>query len=318
MAFLRLICAISISLSSIHFVTTINPGNNALDIQGKNGLQLVKNGLKKTGFTKNIQGQSSKIRAIQKINEKDKVSAANNGYSEEIALDSVSQLIPVDGGWTKFFFAGPGTETAFYIAVNDTAVLNNYYQISITDAYCPGDSFNLYKDGSYLLTTPRVPVILNQTCSGQNEDPNFTFIDPSYSSTKFMLPGPTFNMTIHVDQSPFGGGAAFIKVDRWLKTCQNGAFTLVVDPLVPNSEASMQCKKIGKSLAHIKPENVKEAVCTIEKCNGGEYIWVGQISLKTQSKPNDALGCIALDVTDKSDPSVIVVDCKTPLPVLCL
>jgi len=239
-----------------------------------------------------------------------------NGLPGDLQTANVTQMIPIDGGWTRFYFGGAGTETAYYISVNETAIPGNFYQVSITDAFCPGDSFDLFKDGNYLLTTPRVPSPRNPNCSAPNDDANVVFENPAYSSTKFMLPGPSFNVTIGVRDSPYGGGAGFVRVDRWIKVCTDGKFSFLTNPPSDNSDSSAACARIGKTLAHITPENVAQVVCGMQQCNVGEQAWVGRISIEKGQR--DSLGCIALDASNKADPTPVVWDCDRALPVVCV
>jgi len=236
-----------------------------------------------------------------------------NGVKRQKQVTQAFDL-PLNSGWFQFYFGAADTPTAYSFSFN----YSDYIQISITDAYCTGDSFDLYRNGQYLLTTPRV---LGDKCQTWNPNPNVTFLDARWSSTKFMLPG-VFNLSISVKDSPFGGGAAFIRADTRLATCQAAVspFILVTEPLVGNDQAAAACARVGGVPAHITPVNALAASQTLSNCIGdNSNAWFGQLSLVRQRKlKSTELGCLAFTNANPTDPTVHVADCQTLLPVLCL
>lgn len=219
--------------------------------------------------------------------------------------------LQLDAGWYKFYFGAAGTKTAYSF----TFAQDDYVQISITDAYCPGDSFDFYRNGSYLVTTPRVRA---QSCKDWTEDPDKAFVDPAYSSTKFSLPG-FFNLSLGVQDSPYKGGAAFIRADTRLDTCRLAVspFVLVNAPMKGHANAAALCKRVGGKPAHIVPGNTADAAKTLIKC-GYNNAWFGRLSLlpRVPQKSSD-LGCLAFNVDQPADPTVEILACNSRLPVLC-
>src|SRR4051812_22723401 len=95
--------------------------------------------------------------------------AQKNGraHLKHLPKDNPITDLTLDAGWFKFFFGGSGEETAYTFRF----VHDDYVKIWVTDAYCIGDSFDLYVDGSYLLTTPRVNT---DGCRKWSDDPDVT------------------------------------------------------------------------------------------------------------------------------------------------
>jgi hypothetical protein len=80
--------------------------------------------------------------------------------------------------------------------------------VTLTDAFDKGDSFSLFDFGSLVGSTPSVAQANNST-----SDPAITSLDPSWSHGIFNLGAGSHSLTIRADNSPFGGGAAFFRVD---------------------------------------------------------------------------------------------------------
>lgn len=238
--------------------------------------------------------------------------SANDGNQTRVVVD-----MTVDAGWFKFFFGQADDPTAYVFRFNS----NDYVQVSITDAYCPGDAWDLNKDHKYLLTTPRVPT---DGCTHWTDNPDVAFYNPIWSSTKFMLPG-NFNMTLWTKDSPYQGGAAFIRADSHIVNCSKavGPFKLITNPKVPHEQVANVCARIGGVPAHVTPNNALAASQTLTNCLGpNAHSWFGKLSLVQMTllkalREND-LGCLALSNAIPEDPTVEVVDCNTLLPTLCL
>lgn len=245
--------------------------------------------------------------------------ATNNGSDVTIFdANKSSNLIvdlPLDGGWYKFYFGQQETPTAYTFRVNSS----DYTQISVTDAYCPGDSWNININGSYLFTTPRVP---SRKCDRWTDNPDVALYSPVWSNTKFMLPG-SFNLTLFTKDSPFQGGAGFIRADSRLIVCPDSKspFMLVEQPLVGYNNRESICRRVGGVPAHIMPNNALAAANSMTTCSGMQLAWFGKLSLvqmpKAQSFYTTSLGCLAFSNRIPGEPSVEIVDCNTPLPVLC-
>lgn len=229
----------------------------------------------------------------------------------------------LDSGWFKFFFGQAGDPTAYVFRLAS----DDYVQISITDAYCPGDDWDVHIDGRYLLTTPRVPT---RHCASWVDNPEKAFYNPIWSSTKFMLPGggasnKGFNLTLWTKDSPYNGGAAFIRADSRVVSCPEAVapFFLVTSPRVPYSQRESLCKRVGAVPAHITPANALAASKSILACLHHQgKVWFGRLSLVqmslVKSLQDKKLGCLAFSNRIPEDPTVEVVDCDEQLPVLCL
>lgn len=227
-------------------------------------------------------------------------------------MDSPIPPLEADGGWYKFYFGAADTQTAYTFAFGTSDDI----RISITDAYCPGDSFRLFRNGSYLITTPRVR---SRGCKKWTDDPDKAFIDSEYSNTKFSHPGH-FNLTIWAEDSPYNGGAAYIKADTRINTCRAALdpFVLINAPLSMHSKAELFCRKIGGRLAHITPNNAAAAAKSLVRC-GHNNAWFGRLSLVPPPVKKSAdLGCLAFNADRPADPTVEVLDCSSRLPILCI
>lgn len=242
--------------------------------------------------------------------------ASSSGSSSSSDGDRVIVDLPIDGGWFKFYFGQADDPTAYIFNIQS----NDYVQISITDAYCPGDDWDVNVDKKYLFTTPRVP---SRNCVAWTDNPDVAFYNPIWSSTKFMLPG-SFNLSLWTKDSPYLGGAAFIRADSRLVTCPNsvGPFYLITTPQVPYDQRVGLCRRIGGVPAHVTPTNALAASQSMANCLGPDTkAWFGRLSLvqmsviKSLEKKN--LGCLALSNAIPEDPTVTVVDCTANLPVLC-
>jgi len=234
--------------------------------------------------------------------------------------------LELDSGWFKFFFGQAGDPTAYVFRLAG----DDYVQISITDAYCPGDDWDVHIDGKYLLTTPRVPT---RHCASWVDNPEKAFYNPIWSSTKFMLPSGGgsaggrhgFNLTLWTKDSPYNGGAAFIRADSRVVSCPEAVapFFLITSPRVPYGQRESLCKRVGAVPAHITPANALAASKSILACMHSQgKVWFGRLSLVqmslVKSLQDKKLGCLAFSNRIPEDPTVEVVDCDEQLPVLCL
>lgn len=250
-----------------------------------------------------------------------------NGAESEKRMNGSRVVVDLelDSGWFKFFFGQAGDPTAYIFRLAS----DDYVQISITDAYCPGDDWDVHIDGKYLLTTPRVP---SRHCAAWVDNPEKAFYNPIWSSTKFMLPGKGdhhgFNLTLWTKDSPYKGGAAFIRADSRVVACPEAVapFFLITSPRVPYGQRESLCKRVGAVPAHITPANALAASKSLSACMGdqvdGSRAWFGRLSLVQMSilKSLQAknLGCLAFSNRVPEDPTVEVINCNEHLPVLCL
>jgi len=216
------------------------------------------------------------------------------------------------GPWEKFLFGPAGNRTAQLFRQS----LDDWVQVSITDSYCAGDSFDLLINGTYLLTTPRVTVDTN--CSIWVDGPEGAWWQPQWSSTKFSLKGP-FEMTVVPRDSPFQGGAYFVRADKRATVCaENADLKMISPPIGPHSSLQDICSQVGGHPATVSPSNALMVSQMMKACGqeGVQQAWFGQVELAV-SKTKDPLGCLALNVTSGDGLTVAIVDCATALPFLC-
>ena len=80
--------------------------------------------------------------------------------------------------------------------------------VTITDAFFSGNSFELFDSGSLAGSTPSVNI--GYSCG---DDPAVCLLDPNFSHAVFALGAGDHSLTIDALDSPFGGGAAYFRVD---------------------------------------------------------------------------------------------------------
>ena len=80
--------------------------------------------------------------------------------------------------------------------------------VTITDAFFSGNSFELFDSGILIGATPSVD--LGYSCG---DDPALCALDPNFSHSKLLLGAGDHSLTIDVNDSPFGGGAAYFRID---------------------------------------------------------------------------------------------------------
>lgn len=94
----------------------------------------------------------------------------------------------------------------------------------ITDLYCSGDSFLVYKDGKLWFTTPVVSLDNDPNCYSSQVDPEEAFHDPEFSHSLAWLPSGSYKITIVPASSRWGGGAVAIKVDDFCDRTAIGSY----------------------------------------------------------------------------------------------
>lgn len=124
---------------------------------------------------------------------------------------SSADPITVDAGWSLFSWSGSVNVPAFATPVF-TFSSAAPTTVRITDAFCRGDRFTVYDNEASLGDTPAVAI---DECPAPEElsDPDAAFADPSYSSATFVLGAGTHSLAVQALNNPFGGGAAFLRVD---------------------------------------------------------------------------------------------------------
>jgi hypothetical protein len=118
------------------------------------------------------------------------------------------QTLPV-GSWQQFFwFGGAGSidvpADGYAITVTPNSPL---VWVRITDAFIPGDAFDVNVNG-VLIQTPSVP----QGATSLTANPDLAFGNPAFSFGSFLLTPGTYAITISVRQG-LASGSAFIRAD---------------------------------------------------------------------------------------------------------
>ena len=135
----------------------------------------------------------------------------------------------IDGPWLKFMFGAnesfatactncstdPGADPANPGNPPWTFSATSATELRITDAFQRGDSFNVFDFGGQtpILTTPSVGT--GVSC-GDNPELCYGMAGVSYDSL-ILAAGP-HSLTIQMVDSPYGGGAAYFRIDRIVAT----------------------------------------------------------------------------------------------------
>jgi hypothetical protein len=145
------------------------------------------------------------------------VRAEVNG-AEDIDEAEANVIVPLtlDADWTLFRFGNGGTNVSTIFQVNATA-----FSLQLTDLYFVGDSFAYYVNDNYLGST----CMVNPDMMLSTTDADYAYSRNPYLWSRgcmFVAPGPTLNnITIHMNQSPFTGGIAAIRVVSDILDCPN-------------------------------------------------------------------------------------------------
>lgn len=114
-----------------------------------------------------------------------------------------------DMGFYAFSFGAPKTYAyqSFQVKLKEAAWL------SITDGFCPGDTFQVFDNGVPLAVTI-LPTDADLDCATAYDDNAWNcFVGPNHAKrTVFLNPGH-HNLTITSITGPYGGGTGFIRLD---------------------------------------------------------------------------------------------------------
>ena len=232
----------------------------------------------------------------------------------------------IDSGWHRFHFTGRHSPR---FRVDGPG----YTQISITDAFCPGESWDILHSSNYILTTPQV---LWDNCTSWTDDPDVAFRNDKWSSTTFSMMGK-FELQLRALGKPYKRGSAFIRADSRVETCGKtiAPFRLIKSPKGGHDKISHYCKRLNGRPAVIEDHNIHSVAKLLLEC-GVEMAWIGGItSLKEDTGVEMAWiggitsiggiaslkeateGCLALNVDNPKHPKVMKFSCKRKLPFLC-
>ena len=251
-----------------------------------------------------------------------RVQSSSSNYTELIILD--------DGGnWLPFRFGQVGQppflNVRFVIGLMNG--MNNVESVNrdgdghhgmkkcyleVTDAFCPGDRFEVTELGQdglapiVILTTPEVPYnpqVAHDICDGfpvqcskSTSDPDVAFNDPTWSSGRvFMGPGK-HSVVIKSIKSPYCSGAGFVRVrcnghpmppppppprpphpphPELICKYSEGGFRMVMKP-VQGPMAGSVCQNLGMKLAEIDNSNFTPSTNVAFKCSGPlSTSWIG-------------------------------------------
>jgi hypothetical protein len=132
---------------------------------------------------------------------------------------------PSSGGNSAFLDAPPWTFTTPFGGAT----------MKVTDAFLYGDEFQVFDDGGSIGTTS--PVDPDGSCGSDPED---CYPDAASSSASFDLAAGDHSITIIATDSPFGGGAAYFRVD-------NNGLEVYMDIKFCSDPNAFNCKKKGKT-----------------------------------------------------------------------
>jgi hypothetical protein len=134
----------------------------------------------------------------------------------------------IDGDWLEFRFAQANTFAFQCSAVGCTpsAAGNSEFLgarpwtftntdpvlLVLTDAFQHGDAFQPF-DFGVAVGGPTPAVVADNVGSGPDPtDPAFTSLDPLYSHASYLFAPGDHSITIRVNTSPYGGGAAYFRL----------------------------------------------------------------------------------------------------------
>ena len=191
---------------------------------------------------------------------------------------------------------------------NNHGMKKCYFEI--TDAFCPGDRFEVIKLGTgstgpqTILITPEVEYnkqVAQEICDGfpvqcsaSTNNPDVAYNDPTWSSGKVLLSAGQYSVVVKPLNSPYCSGAGFVRirctghprppvpptpphppVPEVLCKYSEGGFRMVMKP-VPGPLAGSVCTSMGMKLAEIDNSNFVPSTNVAFKCSGPlSTSWIG-------------------------------------------
>jgi hypothetical protein len=138
--------------------------------------------------------------------------------------------ISADAGWYGFCFSGVGN-TVYVGCKNEgigvtgnpvTFAATGEVELKITDAFSPGDMFQVVIDGGTPLNTSTP-----SGGAGFTVDPDAAFADPAFSHIGVLLGSGSHTVDVSVIASPFGAGGAYLEVVSAEATPEPAALSLM-------------------------------------------------------------------------------------------
>jgi hypothetical protein len=114
--------------------------------------------------------------------------------------------LALGAGWAGFNW-GSGEP----VLANETFTFDGAACLSITDAFFPGDRFEVLDNGGSIGLASNPTLVFEGSIATNPDD---AFHDPRYSSETFVLPDAAHSITINVIANPFNSGGAFIRIDE--------------------------------------------------------------------------------------------------------
>lgn len=96
--------------------------------------------------------------------------------------------------------------------------------VKVTDLFCSGDAYNVYKDGKIWFSTPVVPIDSDPYCLKNVVDPELSYYDDTFSHGIGWLASGSYKITIIPIVTRYGGGAVGIKVDDFCEKSESGDY----------------------------------------------------------------------------------------------
>lgn len=118
------------------------------------------------------------------------------------------QQIDADDGWHMFFFSSRNilASPQFTICSNTPTLLR------VTDAFCSGDTFEVYANGTKIGST-EIRGTLSEDCEDPLMKPEEAFFSKNMSHVEVELPAGAYGVNLLAESSPFGGGIGYIRLD---------------------------------------------------------------------------------------------------------
>jgi hypothetical protein len=133
-----------------------------------------------------------------------------------LSASAVAGPITPGAGWYGFCFDGAGSPATAGcqnagVGVSGNSTTFNLAQASVlavTDAFDVGDTFDVWVNGVLAFTTS-APAFVGL---GNTTDPFAAFASGVYSAGTLLLAAGAYTVDIFANQSPFGGGGAYVSV----------------------------------------------------------------------------------------------------------
>ncbi len=154
-----------------------------------------------------------------------------------MSIDGVLVPLMPDAGWYTVTYGSQ------YTYADQIFVINNRKTsiIQLTACFCPGNVFQVFDNGTPIILTDNCnwPVPISPNCTGPNRvtDPLTCSNSPNFCNGAAILEPGYHNISVGVLNSPWGAGAAYVRVDT---AAQNGNETYLNLPLVPLCEMNGQ------------------------------------------------------------------------------